>query len=91
MPERYDAARLSHPIDRLVRGDLVEPRALVASARRRPRAERGEKCLLKQIVGLRTVPGEPKDVGEDFALVALQELTEGHRSDLTTIERVRLA
>src|SRR4029077_6009900 len=87
--ERYEAARASHPIHRLVRRDLVEPCPLVTGAWRCPRAERGEKRLLVEIVGVRSASCQAQHVGEDLALVALQKLTERHRSDPTTIERAR--
>src|SRR5207237_7348376 len=84
--ERDRAPRAPHLIDRLVRGDLVEPRPRIARARRRPTPECREKGLLVEIVSVCPAPGQTQRVREDFALVALQKLAKCHPSDLTTNE-----
>src|SRR5207253_9936200 len=74
--ERPEAAISPRPIDRLVRRDLVQPRALGAATRWRPRAESREEGLLIEVVRAVARPDEAQRVHEDLALVALDELAE---------------
>src|SRR2546425_155083 len=74
--ERHEAAISPRPVDRLVRRDLVQPRALGAATRWRPRAKGREEGLLVEVVSVVARTGQPKRVHEDLALVALDELAE---------------
>src|SRR5439155_8749280 len=77
--EAYQTLRAAGTIDHLVRRDAVEPCALLPTSRRRPRAERGQECLLIHVVGVIPVADKPQRVSEDLTLMALQKLAEGQQ------------
>src|SRR5438094_8995943 len=85
--DRHEPALVSRAIDRLVRRDLVEPRPLLARARRWPSSERGEEGLLIEVVGVAAIPGEPQRVREGLAFVPLEQLADVHRDSLTPSAR----